>query len=204
VTPSPSPSGRGLKGDVQNVIEARPVRFDLPAAAEQANRVRVVLRVLYLVFNEGYTTGAGPVLQRADLTNEAIRLARMLQWRLPEEGEVAGLLALMLLTDGRRAARVRADGMLAPLAEQDRELLNRAQIEEGVALLTRPLGATPIGPYQVQAAIAAVHDEAPSEKETDWPQILALYQMLERVAPGPVVTLNRAVALALVHGPQLG
>jgi predicted RNA polymerase sigma factor len=128
----------------------------------------------------------------------------MLHHRLPDEGEVTGLLALMLLTDARRAARTHADGSLVPLAEQQRELWHAAQIAEGVALLTRTLGRTPIGPYQLQAAIAAVHDEAPSAEETDWPQILALYEVLERVSPGPVVTLNRAVAVAMVHGPRAG
>ena len=156
------------------------------------------------MFNEGYTTSSGPALQRADLTTEAIRLARMLHQLLPGEGEVAGLLALMLLTDARRAARSNADGSLVPLAEQQRDLWNSAAIEEGVALLTRTLGKVPIGPYQLQAAIAAVHDEAPSDKDTDWPQILALYEVLERVSPGPVVTLNRAVAVAMVHGPRAG
>jgi predicted RNA polymerase sigma factor len=163
-----------------------------------------VLQVLYLVFNEGYTTSAGPALQRADLTTEAIRLTRLLSRLLPAEGEVAGLLALMLLTDARRAARTTADGSLVPLAEQDRARWNADQIAEGVALVSRTLGKTPIGPYQLQAAIAAVHDEAPSGAETDWPQILALYEVLERVSPGPVVTLNRAVALAMVNGPRAG
>jgi predicted RNA polymerase sigma factor len=163
-----------------------------------------VLQVLYLIFNEGYTTSSGPDLQRADLTAEAIRLARLLHRLLPEEGEAAGLLALMLLTDARRAARVETDGTLVPLAEQRRERWSAGQIEEGIALLSRTLGAGPIGPYQVQAAIAAVHDEAPTAAETDWPQILALYQVLEGLSPGPVVTLNRAVALAMVHGPLAG
>jgi RNA polymerase sigma factor (sigma-70 family) len=180
------------------------IRFDLPPLPERADRLRVVMHVLYLVFNEGYTTSSGAALQRTDLTAEAIRLTRMLQQLVPGEGEVAGLLALMLLTDARRAARVNADGSLVPLAEQRRELWSASQIEEGEALLTRTLGKTPIGPYQLQAAIAAVHDEAPSDKETDWPQILALYAVLDRVAPGPVVTLNRAVALAMVNGPRAG
>jgi predicted RNA polymerase sigma factor len=160
--------------------------------------------VLSLVFNEGYMTSSGPAPQRADLTSEAIRLARLLCQLVPGEGEVAGLLALMLLTDARRAARATADGSLVPLAEQRRELWNAAQIEEGVALVTRTLGKTPIGPYQLQAAIAAVHDEAPSADATDWREILALYEVLERVSPGPVVTLNRAVALAMVRGPRAG
>src|SRR5260370_4986954 len=180
------------------------IGFDLPPEPERAHRLRVVMHVLYLVFNEGYTTSSGPALQRADLTTEAIRLSRMLHQLMPEEGEVAGLLALMLLTDARRAARSTSEGALVPLAEQDRELWNKGHIEEGVALLTRTLGTVPVGPYQMQAAIAAVHDEAPSAEETDWPQILALYEVLEQVSPGPVVTLNRAVAVAMVHGPRAG
>jgi predicted RNA polymerase sigma factor len=163
-----------------------------------------VLQVLYLVFNEGYTTSSGPSLQRGDLTAEAIRLAHMLHRLVPGEGEVAGLLALMLLTDARGAARTDAEGSIVPLAEQRRDRWDAAQIEEGVALLNRTLGTSPVGPYQLQAAIAAVHDEAPSAEETDWPQILALYEVLEQVSPGPVVTLNRAVALAMVDGPRAG
>lgn len=180
------------------------IGFELPPPAERAARLRVVLQVLYLIFNEGYTTTSGPALQRSDLTGEAIRLARLLHRLLPAEGEVVGLLALMLLIDARRAARTNGDGSLVPLAEQQRARWNRPQIEEGVALITRSLGQTPIGPYQLQAAIAAVHDEAPSANATDWPQILALYEVLERVSPGPVVTLNRAVAVAMVHGPRAG
>lgn len=185
-------------------IKRASIPFDLPPERERADRLRVVLQVLYLVFNEGYTTSSGPALHRADLTTEAIRLARTLHQLMPAEGEVAGLLALMLLTDARRAARSHPDGSLAPLAEQRRHLWNAAQIEEGVALLTRTLGTRPVGPYQLQAAIAAVHDEAPSAEATDWPQIAALYEVLERVAPGPVVTLNRAVAVAMVDGPRAG
>jgi RNA polymerase sigma factor (sigma-70 family) len=185
-------------------IKRAGIPFDLPPEPERADRLRVVLHVLYLVFNEGYTTSSGPALRRADLTTEAIRLARMLHQLMPGEGEVAGLLALTLLTDARRAARTNPDGSLVPLAEQRRELWDAAQIEEGVALLTRTLGTVPIGPYQLQAAIAAVHDEAQSAEETDWPQVLALYEVLERVSPGPVVTLNRAVAVAMVDGPRAG
>jgi RNA polymerase sigma factor (sigma-70 family) len=185
-------------------IKTTGIRFDLPPEAERATRLAVVLQVLYLVFNEGYTTSSGPALHRADLTTEAIRLTRLLRRLLPVAGEVAGLLALMLLTEARRPARTNADGSLVPLAEQRRELWNGAQIEEGVALVTSALGATPIGPYQLQAAIAAVHDEARTAAETDWRQILALYEVLERVSPGPVVTLNRAVAVAMVHGPRAG
>jgi len=175
-------------------IKSTGMKFDLPPEPERADRLRVVLQVLYLVFNEGYMTSSGSALHRADLTAEAIRLARMLHQLAPVEGEVAGLLALMLLTEARRPARMDADGWLIPLDDQRRDLWNTAQITEGVALLTRTLGKFPVGPYQLQAAIAAVHDEAPNARETDWPQILALYEVLEQVSPGPVVTLNRAVA----------
>jgi len=185
-------------------LRSTDARFDLPPEAERADRLRVVLHVLYLVFNEGYTTTAGPALHRADLTTEAIRLTRLLHRLVPAHGEVAGLLALMLLTDARRAARTDADGSIVPLADQRRDLWNAAYIEEGVALVTGVLGRAPIGPYQLQAAIAAVHDEAPTAADTDWPQILALYEVLDTVAPGPVVTLNRAVALAMVSGPLAG
>jgi predicted RNA polymerase sigma factor len=143
------------------------------------------------------------MLHRMDLTTEAIRLTHLLHHLLPDEGEITGLLALMLLTDARQAARSDATGALVPL-EQRRDLWNAAAITEGVSLITRTLGTVPIGPYQLQAAIAALHDEAPTARETDWPQILALYEVLERVAPGPVVTLSRAVALAMVHGPPAG
>jgi len=179
-------------------------RFDLPPEAERADRLRVVLHALYLMFNEGYTTSAGPSLHRADLTSEAIRLARLLRRLVPKEGEAAGLLALMLLTDARRAARTTVGGELVPLADQDRALWDRAQIEEGVEIISDTLGRGSIGPYQLQSAIAAVHDEAPTADETDWPQILALYDVLEQVSPGPVVTLNRAVAVAMVNGPRAG
>ena len=179
-------------------------RFELPAPTARGERLNVVLHVLYLVFNEGYTTSSGPALQCPDLTAEAIRLTRLLYRLLPGEGEVAGLLALMLLTDARAAARTEADGRAVPLAEQRRELWNGAAIAEGHAILTRTLGRGPIGPYQLQAAIAALHDEAAIADETDWPQILALYDVLARIAPGPMVTLSRAVAVAMVHGPRAG
>jgi RNA polymerase sigma factor (sigma-70 family) len=185
-------------------IRSAGATFAMPPAYERDERLRVVLHVLYLVFNEGYTTSSGPELNRADLTTEAIRLARMLHQLVPEEGEAAGLLALMLLTDARRAARSTADGWIVPLDEQRRELWNADQIQEGVALLTQTLGTVPVGPYQMQAAIAAVHDEAPTARDTDWPQILALYEVLERIAPSAVVTLNRAVAVAMVNGPLAG
>ena len=179
-------------------------RFEMPPRVQRAERLGVVLHVLYLVFNEGYTTSSGPVLHRADLTAEAIRLTRVLHRLLPGEGEIAGLLALMLLTDARRAARTDADGSIVPLAEQRRDRWDTAAIAEGQALLTATLGTVPVGPYQLQAAIAALHDEAPTADATDWPQILALYEVLAEVAPGPVVTLSRAVAVAMVHGPTAG
>ena len=180
------------------------MRFELPPEAERADRLRVVMQVLYLVFNEGYLASAGPEVNRADLTTEAIRLTRMLHQLVPDEGEVAGLLALMLLTDARRAARTTPDGSIVPLDEQRRDLWSAGQIAEGIAILTHTLGKVPVGPYQLQAAIAAVHDEAPTATETDWPQILALYEVLEHVSPSPIITLNRAVAVAMVHGPRAG
>jgi RNA polymerase sigma factor (sigma-70 family) len=185
-------------------IKATGAHFTLPPADERAARLGVVLHVLYLIFNEGYTSTSGPDLQRTELTAEAIRLARAVHRRLPDEPEVAGLLALMLLTDARRAARTRADGGLVPLAEQDRRLWNRERIAEGVDLISAALPNGPVGPYQLQAAIAAVHDEAERAEDTDWVQILGLYQLLDRTAPNPMVTLNQAVALAMVEGPAAG
>jgi RNA polymerase sigma factor (sigma-70 family) len=187
-------------------IKAHGATFAMPPDDERDERLRVVLHVLYLIFNEGYTATSGPDLQRGDLTAEAIRLARMVHRLLPGDGEVAGLLALMLLTDARRPARTGPDGELVPLAEQDRSRWNAGTIAEGVDLVTRTLATAPIGPYQVQAAIAAVHDEAARPEDTDWPQILALYRVLERLSSGgnPMVTLNHAVALAMVEGPQAG
>ena len=200
----PEPTMAQRISRAKQTIRNAGARFDLPPEAEREDRLRVVLHVLYLLFNEGYTTSAGPALHRADLTSEAIRLARLLRRLLPEHGEIAGLLALMLLTDARRAARTTPDGALVPLAEQDRALWERTQIEEGVGIIGDTLGRAAIGAYQLQAAIAAIHDEAPSDDETDWPQILALYDVLEEVSPGPVVTLNRAVAVAMVDGPRAG
>ncbi|WP_364308986.1 RNA polymerase sigma factor [Paenarthrobacter nitroguajacolicus] len=178
--------------------------FSMPPASERKARLGVVLHVLYLIFNEGYAASSGPSLQREELTTEAIRVARLLVAVAPRELEAVGLLALMLLTDSRRAARALPDGTPVPLAEQDRRLWNQMQIEEGIALLSSVLGRGAAGPYQIQAAIAAVHAEATTDEETDWPQILALYTVLEAVAPSPVVTLNRAVAVAMVHGPAAG
>ncbi len=179
-------------------------QFSLPPPDERGDRLRAVLHVLYLIFNEGYTASSGPDLQRADLAAEAIRLTRAVHRLLPDDGEVAGLLALMLLTDARRPARARADGGLIPLADQDRERWHTPSIAEGIALISDTLPRAQLGPYQLQAAIAAVHAEAASADETDWPQILALYDLLERVSPNPMVTLNRAVAVAMVHGPRAG
>ena len=185
-------------------IKATGIPFRLPPERERAGRLRVVLHALYLIFNEGYTASAGPDLQRSELTGEAIRLTRAVRRLLPQDGEVAGLLALMVLTDARRAARTRPDGGLIPLAEQDRRLWNRESIAEGVALIGDTLRRAPLGPYQLQAAIAAVHAEAARAEDTDWAQILALYALLERLTPNPMVTLNRAVAVAMVRGPRAG
>ncbi|HET6500068.1 MAG TPA: DUF6596 domain-containing protein [Amycolatopsis sp.] len=178
--------------------------FSMPPEHEVAERLRVVLHVLYLIFNEGYTATSGPHLRSGELTAEAIRLTRVVHRMLPGDGEVAGLLALMLLTDARHPARTRPDGSLVPLAEQDRGRWDRASIDEGVALISGTLERAPLGPYQIQAAIAAIHDEAPRAADTDWPEILALYRILERLAPNPMVTLNHAVALAMVDGPRAG
>jgi RNA polymerase sigma factor (sigma-70 family) len=177
-------------------------RFELPPAAEVGGRLRDLLHVLYLIFTEGHTTSSGDSLHRVDLTQEAIRLTRQVHGLLPDDGEVSGLLALMLLTEARRPARTTPSGRLVPLAEQDRSLWDAAYIGEGVALVTDALSRTTLGPYQVQAAIAAVHDEAATAADTDWPQILALYGILEGLSPSPVVSLNKAVALAMVEGPE--
>jgi RNA polymerase sigma factor (sigma-70 family) len=188
----------------KQTIQTSNVAFELPDVAEQGERLGSVLHVLYLIFNEGYTSTAGPDLQRIELAEEAIRLGRALHRVLPENGEVAGLLSLMLLTDARRRARTGPAGELVPLDEQDRSLWDGAMIREGVDLVSAALSRGQVGPYQLQAAIAACHDEAKSAKETDWPQILALYQLLDRMSDNPMVTLNRAVAAAMVHGPAAG
>ncbi|MEG3631027.1 RNA polymerase sigma factor [Streptomyces poriticola] len=182
--------------------KVRGVHFGRPD--NWAERLPAVLHVLYLIFNEGYTATSGTSLQRRDLAGEAIRLARQVHRLLPDDGEAAGLLALMLLTDARRAARTDEHGDLVPLDEQDRARWDRAAVDEGVALVTRALSLGHPGPYQLRAAIAAVHDEAPSAEETDWPEILGLYDVLVRQVPGPVERLNRAVAVAMVHGPEAG
>ena len=180
------------------------VPFAMPTEQESEERLVSVLHVLYLIFNEGYASSIGEELQRSDLVTEALRLARAVHGLLPDDGEVAGLLALMLLTDARCAARTRADGELIPLVKQERSLWDRALIDEGVALISATLSRGSIGAYQLQAAIAAVHDEALRVEDTDWPQILALYGLLERMSDNPMVTLNRAVAVAMVHGPRAG
>ena len=184
-------------------IRSGGIRFEMPPG-EARDRLGAVQHVLYLVFNEGYTASSGEDLTAPSLSDEAIRLTRLLRRLLPEDGETAGLLALMLLTDARRPARTRPDGSLVPLAEQDRTRWTRASIAEGVALISEALSRGAVGAYQLQAAIAAVHDEAPTMDDTDWPQILGLYDLLEQAAPNPMTTLNRAVAVAMVHGPQAG
>ncbi|WP_062347581.1 RNA polymerase sigma factor [Herbidospora yilanensis] len=185
-------------------VRAAGARFEPPPAAEWEGRLAVVLHVLYLIFNEGYAASAGEGLLDVELTAEAIRLTRRLHGLLPGDGEVSGLLALMLLTDARRPARTGPGGTLIPLAEQDRSRWNRALIAEGTDLITETLRSASLGPYQVQAAIAAVHDEAPSAAQTDWRQILVLYATLKRFWPGPMVSLNHAVAVAMVDGPAAG
>ncbi len=186
----------------KEAIRDSSVAFRMPSAAEEPERLRAVLQVLYLIFNEGYASSDGPELQRPELANEAIRLTRILHRLRPGDGEVAGLLALMLLTDARRAARTTAGGDLIPLQEQDRTRWDKEQITEGVALVTATLAKGSVGAYQIQAAIAALHDEASRFEDTDWPQILALYGVLEGISDNPVITLNRAVAFAMVHGPR--
>jgi RNA polymerase sigma factor (sigma-70 family) len=188
----------------KQLIKTSNVGFVLPAETERDERLAAVLHVLYLIFNEGYAASAGESLQRVDLASEAIRLGRLLQRLLPEHAEVQGLLALMLLTDARRRARSGPDGELIPLDEQDRTLWDRAAIDEGVALVSEALSRGAIGTYQLQAAIAACHDEAARVEDTDWPQILALYGVLQELSDNPMLTLNRAVALAMVHGPRAG
>ena len=187
----------------QRIKESR-IPFAPPPAAERSDRLRSVLHVLYLIFNEGYAATSGPSLMRRELSAESIRLARMVHRLLPHDSEVAGLLALMLLIDARRPARTGPDGGLIPMAEQDRSLWIADEIAEGIALVTTALPRGPTGPYQLQAAIAAVHDEAPTAEETDWPEILALYELLMELSDNPVVALNHAVAVAMVGGPHAG
>jgi len=185
-------------------IKSSGIPFRMPSSHEQAQRLRSVLHVLYLIFNEGYTSSSGTQLHRVELAQEAIRLARAVHSLATDDPEVAGLLALMLLTDARRRARTCADGELIPLDKQDRTLWDQNAISEGTALLTIALSKGAIGAYQLQAAVAALHDEAPRVEDTDWPQILALYELLKRISDNPMVVLNHAIAAAMVHGPAKG
>jgi RNA polymerase sigma factor (sigma-70 family) len=175
--------------------------FELDTSDE---RLRNVLHVLYLMFNEGYTSTSGPELQRSDLSGEAIRLTRAVHALRPDDGQMTGLLALMLLNDARRPARTGSAGELIPLAEQDRTLWNKDYITEGVSLAVEAFATPPLGEYQFQAAIAALHDEVDRAEDTDWPQILTLYGMLEDLSGNPMVKLNRAIAAAMVDGPDAG
>ncbi len=185
-------------------IKSSGVPFRMPLAEERAERLASVLHVLYLIFNEGYASSSGADLNRTELSGEAIRLARAVHRMLPDDGEVAGMLALMLLTDARRPARTGPGGELIPLDEQDRTLWDRRLISEGVELITGALAKAAVGPYQLQAAVAAVHDQARRAEDTDWSQILTLYGLLERMSGNPMVALNRAIAAAMVHGPAAG
>jgi predicted RNA polymerase sigma factor len=200
----PEPTMAQRISRAKQTIKDSSIPFQLPTAEERAQRLRAVLHVLYLIFNEGYISSIGPHLRRADLSHEAMRLTRIVHHLQPDDTEVAGLLALMLLTDARRLARTGAEGELIPLAQQDRALWDRQQIAEGIALLSATLPKGAVGPYQWQAAIAAVHDEAARAEDTDWPQILALYDLLNRMSDNPMVVLNRAVAAAMVHGATKG
>jgi RNA polymerase sigma factor (sigma-70 family) len=188
----------------KQTIKESGIPFQLPNTEERGTRLRSVLHVLYLIFNEGYTATSGPHLRRADLSEEGIRLTRMALRLQPENTEIAGLLALMLLTDARRHARTGLNDELIPLSQQNRRLWDGGQIAEGVALLSAALPKGSVGPYQLQAAIAAVHDEAARPEDTDWPQILALYELLKRMLDNPMVMLNHAIAAAMVHGPREG
>jgi len=185
-------------------IQAAGARFEAPTQMEWRERLSAVLHILYLIFSEGYSASSGPQTQRVELAQEAIRLGRALHAVVPDDPEAAGLLALMLLTDARRFARTGADGEAIPLDEQDRSLWDRSQIQEGVRLLETALSKGAIGSYQLQAAVAALHDEATRVEDTDWPQILALYELMMKLAGNPMVALNHAVASAMVHGPQKG
>jgi RNA polymerase sigma factor (sigma-70 family) len=187
----------------QTITESKVV-FALPSAGERAQRLEAVMHVLYLIFNEGYASSSGESLQRVDLSSEAIRLARALNAQVGDSPEVPGLLALMLLTDARRVARADASGELIPLDEQDRALWDRQLIEEGSALVGHAMAKGNVGPYQIQAAIAALHDQSPTTEGADWAQIHALYLLLERMSDNPMVTLNRAVAAAMIEGPDAG
>ncbi|HLL67116.1 MAG TPA: DUF6596 domain-containing protein [Micromonosporaceae bacterium] len=185
-------------------IKTSGISFRMPDDADRARRLGAVLHVLYLIFSEGHTSSDGPDLRRVELSGEAIRLARAVHALLPDDSEVTGLLALMLLTEARSPARTGPSGELISLVDQDRTLWDADAIAEGVRLVSAALARGPVGPYQLQAAISALHDEAPTAEQTDWPQILALYQVLERLSGNPVISLNRAVAHAMVHGPAAG
>jgi len=185
-------------------IKATGAVFSLPPPEQRGDRLRAVLHVLYLIFNEGYTASSGADVHRSELTAEAIRLTRTLHRLVPGDGELTGLLALMLLTDAHRDARSGPGAVLIPLAEQDRSKWNRVEIDEGLRLVTEALTWSEPGAYQLQAAIAAVHAEAPRADQTDWPQITALYRVLSVIAPSPMVTLNQAAAVAMVDGPAAG
>jgi RNA polymerase sigma factor (sigma-70 family) len=200
----PEPTMAQRISRAKQTIKDSGIPFQLPTPEERTQRLRAVLHVLYLIFNEGYTSSVGPDLRRADLSHEAMRLTRMVRRLQPDDTEVAGLLALMWLTDARRLARTGAEGELIPLAQQDRALWDRQQIAEGVALLSATLPKGAIGSYQLQAAIAAVHDEAARTEDTDWPQILALYDLLRRMSDNPMVMLNHAIAVAMVYGAAHG
>ncbi|MEO8620837.1 MAG: sigma-70 family RNA polymerase sigma factor [bacterium] len=185
-------------------IKSSNVPFSMPTDGERGERLNAVLHVLYLIFNEGYTSSSGPALHRTDLSNEAIRLTRAAHALLPNDGEVAGLLALMLLTDARRDARTGPNGELIPLDEQDRSRWNARSIAEGIGLVSGALSKGAVGAYQLQAAVAAIHDEAARVEDTDWAQIFALYGLLEHMSDNPMVKLNRAIAAAMVQGPAVG
>ncbi|ANN15478.1 RNA polymerase subunit sigma-24 [Amycolatopsis orientalis] len=188
----------------KTAIKTSGVPFGMPPEADRAARLDAALHVLYLIFNEGYASTSGPDLTRSELSAEAIRLTRIVHRLLPEDSEATGLLALMLLTDARRPARTGPDGVPVPMSEQDRSRWNGEYIAEGVALLSEALPHGPTGPFQIQAAIAALHDEAPDAERTDWPQIEALYGLLLRLSDNPVVTLNHAVAVGMAQGPRQG
>jgi RNA polymerase sigma factor (sigma-70 family) len=185
-------------------VKAAGARFEMPGDNERAERLALVLKVIYLIFNEGYTSSTGDVLTRADLAREAIRLGRVVHAMLPGDSEAAGLLALMLLTDARRAARTDPNGELIPLDEQNRALWNHAEIAEGAAIISASFSRGPIGPYQIQAAIASLHGEAACVNDTDWPQIALLYRAMMAIEDNPMVALNHAIAAAMVHGPAHG
>ncbi len=185
-------------------IKSSGVAFHMPTDEERAERLGGVMHVLYLIFNEGYASSNGPVLHRVDLSSEAIRLTRMLRASIPSNGEVTGLLALMLLTDARRAARAGSRGELISLDEQNRTLWDHQLIREGTELVSSAFAAGSVGPYLLQAAIAAIHDGSTRVEDTDWPQITALYGVLKRMSDNPMVALNHAIAVAMVDGPEAG